>query len=53
VYLDSRLITMTQGLEQPLSVGSGAHRLAVEFVAADHAPFNPDVIQQVSFVVRP
>jgi hypothetical protein len=53
VYLDSRLVTMTQGTQQPLSVAPGPHRLSVEFVAVDHAPFNPDVIAQVSFVVQP
>jgi hypothetical protein len=52
VFLDSRLVTMTQGLSQPVSVAPGAHRLAVEFVAVDHAPFNPDVFEQVSFIVR-
>src|SRR5439155_18869371 len=52
VFLDSRLITMTQGLSQPVSVPPGQHRLAVELVAVDHAPFSPDMFEQVSFIVR-
>ena len=54
VILDSTLVSMTSGLEQ--SVGGltpGMHLLQVEFVASDHAPFNPRVTAVVSFKVKP
>ncbi len=50
VILDDRLISMTSGLEQTIpDVAPGQHLLKVEFVASDHAPFDPRVIAAVSF----
>jgi hypothetical protein len=52
VLLDDTLISMTEGLEQTIpDVGPGLHRLTVEFVAADHAPFDPRVVEVVAFEV--
>jgi hypothetical protein len=52
VYLDGTLVSMTQGLDQEIPVKPGPHRLAVEFVATDHAPFNPPVLSEVLFRVE-
>jgi hypothetical protein len=53
VLLDGELISMTYGLEQRIAdVEPGAHRLEVEFVAADHAPFDPRVTAVTSFQVE-
>lgn len=52
VLLDGRLISMTLGLDQEIKdVARGAHVLRVEFVANDHAPFQPRVVQEVTFEV--
>jgi hypothetical protein len=52
VLLDDELISMTEGLEQTIpDVGPGVHRITVEFVASDHAPFDPRVVTVVSFEV--
>jgi len=54
VLLDDELISMTEGLEQEIpDVEPGRHRLTVEFVAADHAPFDPRVVAVVQFEVAP
>jgi Family of unknown function (DUF6130) len=54
VILDDRLVTMTSGLSENIrGVRPGDHLLRVEFVANDHGPFNPRVIDQVAFRVRP
>jgi hypothetical protein len=54
VLLDDELISMTEGLEQEIpDVEPGLHRLTVEFVAADHAPFDPRVVAVVQFEVAP
>jgi hypothetical protein len=54
VLLDDELISMTEGLEQTIpDVAPGLHRVTVEFVASDHAPFDPRVVEVVSFEVRP
>lgn len=54
VLLDDTLISMTQGLEQTIpDVTPGPHRIQVEFVASDHAPFDPRVVAVVAFVVKP
>ena len=54
VLLDDTLISMTQGLEQTIpDVPPGEHRLTVEFVASDHAPFDPRVVSVVAFEVEP
>jgi hypothetical protein len=53
VLLDGRLISMTQGLEQEIKdVAAGAHVIRVEFVANDHVPFDPRVVQEVTFTVE-
>lgn len=52
VYLDERLAGMNFGLEEDLEdVSPGMHVLRVEFVAVDHAPFNPRVFAEVAFEV--
>ena len=54
VLLDDRLISMTEGLHQVIrDVWPGSHRITVEFVASDHAPFDPRVVSVVAFEVRP
>jgi hypothetical protein len=53
VLLDDQLISMTEGTEQEIpDVAVGSHRLTVEFVASDHAPFDPRVVTVVAFEVR-
>ena len=44
---------MTSEREQEIDIADllpGVHRLQAEFVAADHAPFDPPVITAVMFV---
>jgi hypothetical protein len=54
VLLDDTLISMIEGLEQVIpDVEPGMHRLTVEFVANDHAPFDPRVETVAVFEVRP
>jgi hypothetical protein len=54
VILDDKLISMTEGLEQAIpDVPPGDHRITVEFVASDHAPFDPRVVTVVAFEVKP
>lgn len=54
VLLDDELISMTEGTEQEIpDVAAGMHRLTVEFVASDHALFDPRVVAVVAFEVRP
>ena len=54
VILDDTLISMTEGLEQTIpDVPPGEHRIMVEFVASDHAPFDPRVVSVVAFEVKP
>jgi uncharacterized protein DUF6130 len=53
VLLDDELISITEGTEQDiLDVQPGPHRITVEFVASDHAPFDPRVVAVVAFEVR-
>jgi hypothetical protein len=53
VLLDGKLISMTYGLEQRVpDLSPGPHRIEVEFVATDHAPFDPRVTAATSFQVR-
>lgn len=52
VSLDGRLLTMTYGADEEFDASGlepGQHVLEVEFVAADHAPFQPRVIERVTF----
>jgi hypothetical protein len=54
VLLDDTLISMTQGTEQTIpNVTPGPHRIQVEFVASDHAPFDPRLVSVVAFEVKP
>jgi hypothetical protein len=54
VYLDDDLISMTEGTEQRIDdLAPGVHRVQVEFVAADHAPFDPRVTAAATFDVKP
>ncbi len=51
--LDGKTITLLAGLDEEIpDVAPGPHLLEVEFVAGDHGPFNPRVIQSVSFTVE-
>jgi hypothetical protein len=43
LYIDNGLVSMNYGLEQDVEIASGTHAVKAEFVAADHAPFNPRV----------
>ena len=53
LYVNNVLASMNYQLQQQLSVHPGTYALKVEFVAADHAPFNPRVISPVVvFTVR-
>jgi hypothetical protein len=53
ISLDDQLLTMTAGTsEQIPDVPPGQHLLKVEFVANDHAPFDPRVIAAVTFTVK-
>lgn len=54
VFLDDSLVSMTFGLDQQIpNVAPGQHVLRVEFVASDHAPFDPRVFKSVIFEVKP
>ena len=54
VLLDGSLISMNYSLGDEIhDVGPGAHRIEVEFVATDHAPFDPRVTAVASFQVKP
>jgi len=43
LFLNGEVVSMNYGLEQDLQVAPGTYVLRAEFVAADHAPFNPRV----------
>jgi hypothetical protein len=50
LLVDGRVVQFLGTLNETISdVAPGAHLLQVEFVAADHGPFNPRVIAAVSF----
>ena len=54
VVLDGTLVSMTAGTSQKLTdLSGGEHLLQVEFVANDHAPFDPRVLAAASFEVTP
>jgi hypothetical protein len=54
VFLDDSLVSMTFGLDQQIpDVTPGQHVLRVEFVASDHAPFDPRVFTSVVFEAKP
>ncbi len=53
ISLDGEIVSMNLGLTDVLhQVAPGIHVVQVEFVASDHLPFDPRVIQQVTFEVR-
>ena len=53
LYVDGVLVSMNYGLEQDLPLQPGTFVLKAEFVASDHAPFNPRVwSQQTIFTVK-
>jgi len=43
LYVNNQLVSMNYGLEQDVPVNPGTIVIKAEFVAADHAPFNPRV----------
>lgn len=50
VKLDGKLVTLLGSLEHKLTgLTPGSHLVEVEFVAADHGPFNPRVLATVTF----
>jgi ABC-type transport system substrate-binding protein len=51
INLDGKLVSMAYGLEQQVDVAPGVHVLVAEFVAGDHAPFNPRVAVTRTFAV--
>ena len=53
LYVNNVLVSMNYGLEQDIPVQPGSLVLKAEFVAADHAPFNPRVWSpEVIFTVK-
>ena len=51
--LDGKLISMNYQAHQTIpNVAPGQHVLTVEFVAADHLPFDPRVVAAVAFTVK-
>ena len=51
--LDGETIDLLAGLEETIrNVEPGTHLLEVEFVAGDHVPFDPRIIESVTFEVR-
>ena len=53
LYVNNVLVSMNYGLEQDLPVQPGSIVLKAEFVASDHAPFNPRVWSpEVIFTVK-
>jgi hypothetical protein len=53
VELDGIVVSMRYGLEQTIKVSDpGTHTLRVEFVAADHSPFNPRVFADAAFTAK-
>ena len=52
LVVDGKLVNMNYGLRQRLpQLTPGQHVLQVEFVAADHAPFDPRILTQAAFTV--
>ena len=52
LLVDGKLVNMNYGLRQRLpQLAPGQHVLQVEFVAADHAPFEPRILTQAAFTV--
>jgi hypothetical protein len=52
LHVDGKLVDMNYGLRQRLpALPAGQHVVQVEFVAADHAPFEPRILTQAAFEV--
>ena len=52
LLVDGKLVNMNYGLRQHLpELTPGQHVVQVEFVAADHAPFEPRILTQAAFTV--
>jgi hypothetical protein len=53
VELDGVVVSMNYDLGQTIRVPDpGTHTLRVEFVAADHRPFDPRVFADVAFTAK-
>ena len=53
VQVDGKIVAMTAGLIQQLNgLKPGTHTLRIEFVAADHGPFDPRVFDEIAFTVK-
>ena len=53
LYVDNVLVSMNYGLTQDLPVHPGTYLLKAEFVASDHAPFDPRVWSpEIVFTVK-
>jgi hypothetical protein len=50
LYVNGAVVSMNYGLEQDVSLTAGTYVLKAEFVAADHAPFNPRVWSDEIFI---
>jgi hypothetical protein len=50
LLVNGAVTTMNYGLEQDLGLPPGTYVLKAEFVAADHAPFNPRVYSDEIFI---
>jgi hypothetical protein len=54
LLVDGKLVAMNYGLNERVpALSPGQHLVQVEFVAADHAPFEPRVLAQAAFQVAP
>jgi hypothetical protein len=52
LLVDGKLVAMNYGLRERLpQLPPGQHVVQVEFVAADHAPFDPRILTQAAFQV--
>lgn len=48
VYVDQRLVSMPTSATPDVKLKLGTHTIAVEFTTAQHAPFSPRIIDEVS-----
>lgn len=54
VSLDGKIVSMNYSLQDSISkVSPGTHVITVEFVASDHRSFDPRVLAEVAFQVKP
>jgi hypothetical protein len=53
LFVDDALVSMALALDKEVQVPPGEHTIRAEFVATDHAPFEPRVTATVSFRVVP